>query len=412
MEFPGSFGLDSSFGSGTAADLLLAFLGGLATSFTPCVYPLIPVTLALFGAHARAGRLRSFLLSVTYVLGIAFSYSLLGMFSAYTGVLFGQLLGNPWVVATICFFLLLLSLYTLEVFSLDIMYSLQTRASKVGGSGFGGAFAMGMASGLVAAPCAAPMLIAILGLAASTKNLVYGGALLFTYALGFGVIFVILGTFSGLVRKLPKSGNWLHYVKFFIAAALLMVALFLMQPFVRRAGFLFNGMEHVAVLIVFGVLALSIASLGYRRNMKSLKVLSALVFSFCAFHLLIPSVPAGYGGLTWLSSINQGKAIAASQNRYLMVDFFAEWCAACKEFEAVTFPSPEVSPRLSQFVLVRVDLTSMSEENEKIQEDYSLVGLPSLLFFNPSGSEISDARVEGFKSPAEFAQHLDRVSLK
>lgn len=397
------------FGVGLGNDLWLAFLGGLTTSLTPCVYPLVPVTIALFGANAQAGRVRSFFLSLTYVLGIAVTYSSLGIFSAYTGVLFGQFLGNPWVVAAICFFLLLLSLYTLEVFTLDILYRVQTRASMVGGKGFGGAFAMGMASGFVAAPCAAPILIAILGLAASTKNPLYGGTLLFVYALGFGAIFVVLGTFSGLIKKLPKSGGWLHYVKFLIAAALLMVALFLLQPFMRQAGVLFDGMQHALLLIVFAILSLYIATIGYRKNAKTLKAISAITFAFCAFHLAIPHNSGVEAGLEWLPSIEQGREQAQRDNRLMMVDFFAQWCAACKEFEAVTFLAPEVKELLATFVLVRVDLTSFSEENDRIQEQYGLVGLPSLLFFSPQGSELSGTRIEGFLGPAEFTKHLEEI---
>ena len=167
----------------------------------------------MFGARGAESRLKGFLLSLTYVQGICLVYSTLGVVSAFSGAIFGQFMSNPWVIGAIVAVFLVLGLFMAGVFQFNLPSSLQTKASQVGGKGFLGAFTMGMVAGVIAAPCTGPALAGVLTYVATTKSLLLGFLLLYTYSLGFGLLFIVLGTFSALIRKLPKSGEWMEVVK-------------------------------------------------------------------------------------------------------------------------------------------------------------------------------------------------------
>lgn len=395
------------------SQLLSVFGAGIGTSLTPCVYPLIPITLALFGATAEAGRLRSFLLSVTYVLGIAATYTALGIFSAKTGAIFGSLLGHPVIVIALVVFLLLLTLYSLDLVSIGGVAQLQRVASAIGGKGYRGAFLMGSVSGLVAAPCAGPWLVVVLGIAAASKSTVWGAVLLFTYALGMGLLFIALGTFPALIGRIPRSGNWLLGVKLVMASALLCVALVLVGPFLSaelRGEFLANIPLVAGVL---GALALGLGWFGFQRKSGALRFGAALLLAWTVNGAILhPSSEAGGGNsaaIRWLPSLEAALETARTEKKIALVDLFAEWCGACKELETVTFPATAVQSELRHFVIARVDFTLDSPANGALAERYKVVGLPCILFLDENGDEIPNSRITGFLSPAEFAAHTHRV---
>jgi len=397
--------------------IFMAFVGGFAASLTPCVYPLIPVTLAIFGATSEVSRMRAFALAVTYVIGMALMYTSLGIVSALGGSLFGHFLGNPWLIASMCLFLITLSLFTLDIIKFDLAYRLQTRAGRIGGSGFAGAFLMGTVSGLVAAPCAAPLLITILGIAAKTQSAWRGAALLFSYALGFGLIFIALATFSGLVRKLPKSGPWLNLVKFTISAALLAVAIFLLQPLVGHLDFSLPGVDKLFLLLVLSTIAFLIATIGYRRNLGWVKFLCSIVLALCLYELFAPTpyidrTQQDGPPLVWADSIERALEQAHSQKQVAMIDLFADWCATCKQLEVKTFAAPQVAEELSKLALARVDLTRQDEKAKTIQKTYRVRGLPAVLFLCAGGQEIEGSRISGFMAADDFRTHLRAVLQK
>lgn len=390
---------------GRLSQVLVVLSAGLATSLTPCVYPLIPITISLFGATSAQSKLRAFFLALCYVMGIALTYTALGIFTALSGVLFGSFLGNPWVVLALVGFFVVLALFTLDMLQLSFIYRFQTKASQVGGKGALGAFLMGSVSGIVAGPCVGPILAIILGFAAQTKDVVWGGALLFFYSLGLGVPFLVLGTFSGLISKLPKAGSWLSCIKFVTAAALLVVALRLAWPFIPKS----SEISLTLALPYFSiVLALCLAGgfLAYKLDYSWLKLLSAGLIA-CAFSPAIsfeqPAIK-----LVWEANLDQGLATAKAQQKFVMLDIAAEWCAACKELDHKTFSNTEVATRLSQLELIRLDFTVMEDEQNKVAERLGIQGLPSVLFFNRNGEEIQDSRVTGFMEPKEFLAHLNK----
>lgn len=400
--------------SSALLQLVTAFNAGLLTSFTPCIYPLIPITLAIFGASNETSRLRSFLLALCYVLGIAVTYTVLGMISAKSGGLFGAALTKPAVVAILTLFLVALAFFSLDLFKFSAVSKLQNAASRVGGKGFRGAFLMGTVSGLVAAPCAGPLLVVILGVAAAQGNAVWGALLLFTYAIGMGMLFLCLGLFPSLLRSLPRSGNWLHAVKFLIGSLLFGVALFISQPF--HAPLLGPILQPAALMLAPALIAIGLAYWAYRLPSAALKGAASILLAVSSFYYFIPPTSASPSAQSshkeWATSIEEGLKIANARSTIVMADLYADWCAACIELDHKTFADTRVRARLEKLSLVRVDFTLDSDMTNKIAERYSVAGLPCLLFLGADGSEIPDSRVTGFLEPEKFLAHLDAVEAK
>lgn len=400
-------------GDSAISQLLSVFGAGVGTSLTPCVYPLIPITLALFGATAEAGRLRSFLLSLTYVFGIAATYTALGIFSAKSGAVFGSLLGHPLVVTLVVTFLVSLSLYSLDLIAFTGVSRMQRFASTIGGKGYRGAFLMGTVSGLVAAPCAGPWLVVVLGIAAASKSTAWGALLLFTYALGMGLLFIALGTFPSLLKRIPRSGNWLMAVKFLMAAALLCVALVLAGPFLPAGlrGDEFLSSPHVA--LISGALASVLGWFAFRRDRGALKFMAALLLAWTISGAYLHSGSSSLGGATtdtqWLTSLEAAVDTARTEKKIALVDLFAEWCGACKELDTVTFSDAAVKAELQHFITARVDFTVDSPANGALAERYSVVGLPCILFLDGTGAELPNSRISGFMTPTELIAHTQRV---
>ena len=202
---------------GWLSAFFLVFLAGIGASLTPCVYPLIPITIGVFGATEAKSRGHAFLLSLVYVIGIAITYSALGVAAALAGGLFGSALQSPVVLGTFAMMFMALGLSSLGLFELQLPAGLQTKLASSGGAGFGGALVMGLLAGVIAAPCVGPILSGVLLFITQTRDVLLGVALMSDFALGIGLLFIILGTFSSLAHKLPQSGSWMDYVKTFFA---------------------------------------------------------------------------------------------------------------------------------------------------------------------------------------------------
>ena len=400
-------------------NLLWAFLAGVLSSLTPCVYPLIPITLAIFGASAEKSRRAAFFLSCCYVLGIAVTYTALGIISARSGILFGSLLSLPAVVLLISLVIILLSLFTLDIVRFDFAYRLQSRAGRIGGKGALGAFLMGAASGLVAAPCVGPVLIVILGIAAASQSTWWGAALLFSYSLGLGILFLVLGTFSGLIKKLPRSGDWLKVVKLVIAVALFVVVLFLLHSVLPSQFGSIGTAAQGVVLSTLAILALLVASVGLRHESKVALLGGSVLLAISVYFGLIfspPSLrqstePKFASSTDPSSSIKAALAQARIENKIIILDFSADWCAACLDLEAKTFADPAVRQELERFIFAHVDFTNTTAETEVLTEHYSIIGLPVILFLDSNDKEIPNSRISGFIGPKEFVEHLKRLPL-
>ncbi|MCB0354133.1 MAG: thioredoxin family protein [Bdellovibrionales bacterium] len=392
--------------------LLYVFGAGFLSSLTPCVYPMIPITLSVFGANKEVSRAKSFFLALCYVFGIAFTYTSLGILTAKTGLVFGSFLGNPLVVIFLSTFLLFLALHSLEIISFDFGF-LQTKASRLGGRGFAGAFVMGAVSGVVAAPCIGPVLAVVLLEAAKTHNMIWGGALLLSYSLGLGMIFLALGMSSGLLNRLPRSGNWLNGVKFFISVGVLAASLSLLISLDSQSFHELLQLRNSILLVVgvFAAVALPAAYISYQQNRNGGKFASSLALAL--FAVLVFSERTQKNGeveLQWLDHPQIALERASERSLPVMIDLYADWCIACKKLDSKTFSDQRVAQKLSRhLVSARVDFTQETPESEALSEKFGVVGLPCILFLDKSGAEIPNSRISGFVGPEDFLKHLESI---
>ena len=393
---------------------LFVFVGGILTSFTPCVYPLIPITVSVFGAGESVSRLRSFLLSVTYVMGIALTYSILGVAVASTGAVFGQIMADPRVMVPVCGILIALGLSMLGVFELRVPYAVQNRLNTVGGAGFAGAFAMGTVAGIIAAPCTGPALGAVLSYVATTESVFLGFWLLLTYAIGMGLLFIVIGTFSSAIAALPRSGGWMYILENIFGVAIITVALyFLKDVFLPLRTLLQNSMGFFTVA---GVLVLAGVALGkFSQRFKDLPRLVQLrkaigvLLAVAGLYMFVGGLTTAESDLVWIADESQGLEAGRGEGKPVMLDFYATWCAACNELEH-TYSDPAVKSKLSKFVNVKLDFTRNSEEVERLKQKYGIVGLPVVIFFDSEGNQLTDKRLEKFVEPEEFLTLLAGIN--
>ncbi len=365
---------------------LLAFLGGLATSLTPCVYPLIPITISLFGAR-EAPRAHALGLAACYVGGIAATYSALGLAVGLLGGQFGAFMSSPWVIVPVALFFLLMAASMFGAFELSLPNELQGRLSQVGGRGPIGAFLMGLVAGIVAAPCTGPPLAALLVFVSTQRSVMLGGSLLFTYALGMGVLFFVI---AGFALKMPKSGAWMDGVKAVFGVIMTVAALYYLRnviPLLRSVGkstpvFLLSQLSLVVVGVLVGGLTLSFSDGLSRALRKGVGVVLMVAGLYgCVAWTLAPR-----GSLAWMTDEAQALAKAKSEGKPLLIDFGADWCLPCKQMELKTFPNEDIRRELSRFVLLRVDCSEETEQNTALQNKYQSQTLPSVLVFDRSGN--------------------------
>ncbi len=377
---------------GSAVAFAVAFAGGVATSLTPCVYPLIPITVSIFGARKESRR-EAMILSGLYVLGIAVMYSSLGVGAALTGKAFGSVMQSPWVVGVVALVLAAMAASMFGAFELRLPSALQARLGTVGGAGRTGALGMGLVAGIIAAPCTGPVLASALAFVATKGSVAFGFGVMFAYALGMGLLFFLIGAFS---ISLPKSGPWMDTVKSVFGVALLAAAGVFLKDALPGAHDLFSA-ERAAALAAAGAAALGVVlgalhggfgAPGWRRLAKGLGVA-----------LLVGGVVYGVGaaaarerarsadGFAWLGDEAQALALAKREGKPVILDFWADWCTACKELDRIAWADPRVRAEASRFVAVKLDGTSGSEAFAAASAKYGIVGMPAVVFIDARGRE-------------------------
>ena len=392
---------------------LLVFAGGILTSLTPCVYPLIPITVSIFGANESAGLFKSFLLSLVYVIGIVVTYSILGVAVASTGAVFGQIMANPWVVGFISLILVALGFSMFGVFEIRVPSAVQNRLNTVGGTGFAGAFAMGTVAGVIAAPCTGPALAVVLTYIATTGSLFLGFWLMFTYAFGIGLLFIAIGTFSGLLSTLPRSGGWMYMLENIFGIAIITMALyFLKDVFLPLQDFLENSLPFFAIAGGLVVVGLWLGKLtqrfsGIPKRVKFQKA-CGLLLAVIGTYMFVGGIqqPAG-PHLDWVYNEVEGFEIAKREDKLVMLDFYASWCAACKELDYQTYADPTVAARLDDYVNVKLDFTRTTETTKALTEKYQIPGLPVVIFMDADGIVLE--RFTGFIDAEEMLGILDEI---
>jgi thiol:disulfide interchange protein DsbD len=383
------------------------FGAGVLTSLTPCVYPMIPITVSIFGAKEARSRGAAFLLATLYVLGIAVMYSTLGVLAAMGGWMAGNILSSPWFVIPLAVFFVVLATSMFGLWEIRLPMWLQNRMSTVGGKGLWGAFAMGLVGGVLIAPCTGPVLAGILGYVATTRNVVMGGALLFTYALGIGVLFWVIATFA---VSLPKSGGWMESVKSVLGIALVAAAAYYLQNVevhlaqYTGGSWLFAGIN--LGLVVIGV-ALGGVHLTFHggKLRAARKVVGIVLVSLGAFGL-VNFILAPKAKLPWIHDDEpRALALAQKEQRPVFVDFWTKSCVPCRIMERDVLGHPAVRRELDRYVLLKIDVDrDMKENGSKLVKKYRQRILPEVIVIDVAGREV--ARAGKVESIAEMLKML------
>ena len=373
---------------------LYMFMGsfgfGFLTSLTPCVYPMIPITLAIFGARGGdVSKKRAIMLAAAYVNGMGLTYAILGVTFATIGKAgdFGTQLASPFVVIPLAILFLALAASMFGAFDLNLPSSWQNKLNTVGGKGFGGAFAMGLVGGLIAAPCTGPFLAGLLTYVATTANVVGGGALLYVYALGMGVLFFVLAAFA---VALPKSGRWMDAVKSIGGMGLLFAAIYYLRPFmpwlkhIARPELWFLGASIGLAVVGLGIGAVQLSFHGpwSERLRKGAGVALVLAGALGAWTWKL--TPKHH--LAWEHDEKAAFARARSEHKGVMIDFSATWCAPCEEME-LTFGDDDVYPAITgRYIPLKFDVTAGTDADLKNRSLYGADTLPAVLFLDTPGT--------------------------
>lgn len=368
----------------------IAFGAGLGTCLTPCVYPMIAITVSVFGAKQAKTRSQALLLSTSFVLGIVALFTPMVVISALTGTVFGSVLSNPYVITGIALVFVAVAASMFGAFEMTLPESWMQRLSGVGGAGYGGAFLLGLVSGLVAAPCVGPILTMILTWIATTRNVPLGAAVGVAYAVGMGLPFWLVGTFA---IGLPKGGKWMVGVKSFFGVVMLVVALYyLKNAFPVLAKFVQPTTMFAVIagaLAVFGV-ALGAIHLDWSDGGTAIKVRKGvgIAASVAGAFLLVVWIGMPKVQLAWLHNEGEALKMVQAEKRPLIIDFTAEWCGACKEMAKETFGDPRVLQAAGHFVAVKIDATNQDDPAvEDVQAKYQVKGLPTVLVIDSTGKE-------------------------
>lgn len=393
---------------------LWALLIGIGIAFTPCVLPMYPLISAIIlGREKPHSQRRILLLAVVYVQGMALTYTLLGLVVAAAGLQFQAALQHPYVLIGLSILFVLLALSMFGLYSLQLPSSLQTRlvqwSSTQRGGSLAGVFAMGALAGLICSPCTTAPLSAILLYIAQSGNMLAGGGTLYLYALGMGIPLVIVTLFGN--KLLPRSGRWMQYVKEAFGFVILALPVFLLE---RVLG-------DVWGLRLWSLLAIAFFGWAFVLSLKAHSGWARVCQLLLLAALLIAARPLqdwAFGSNTQQSEIKHlafkqvadlpqlQAALAQARGKPVMLDLYADWCVACKEFEKYTFSDEQVQRQLANTVLLQADVTANNAEHAALLKQLNVLGLPTILFFDAQGNEVSDARVTGFMNAAEFLQHL------
>ena len=417
--------------SGGAWATILAFFGaGLLLAFTPCVLPMVPILSGIIVGEGQITRPRAFALSLAYVLGMAVTYTAIGIAAALSGTLLSSSLQNAWVLGGFAIVLAALSLSMFGLYELRLPSFMITPLSTAQGGLRGGKIAsvalMGTLSAAIVSPCVAAPLAGALLYIGQTGDTVLGGAALFSMAAGMGAPLLLIGI-SG-AAFLPKSGPWMNAVKYFFGVLLLAMAIFMVSPVLPSAAHLaLWSALLIGVAVFLGALdSLSPEAPPIARLAKTLGILALIAGVAQGYGALsgatdplqpIVSVKANRDAPTQTVRFEELRTLAELDSRIesartpVMLDFSAAWCVACKEMDRFTFSDPRVQARLAGIRLLRADVTHNTADDKAMLKRFRLFGPPGIIFFDNEGRELTEARVIGYQPADKFLTTLDRIAL-
>jgi len=387
--------------AGTSLPLLLltVFVAGLALNLTPCVYPLIPITVGFFSQQTARRRGGTFGLALLYVLGMSVTYSVLGVVAALTGQLFGSAMQSPIVVAVIVAVMLALAASMFGLWELRVPgWAMRAAGDRRGGFG---ALLMGLVVGFVAAPCIGPFVLGLLTFVGQKGSVLLGFVLFFTLAMGLGLPYLLLGSFTGAISKLPASGAWMIGIRKVFGVLLVALAVYFARPFLPgQAG----ALAMAAVLVVGGLYLLVVDRTGHQQPAID-RVMRVVTLGMVVAGLTF--LPRGESPqakhLEW-QAYDEGRAAAAiSSGQPVILDFYADWCAPCRELDELTFADPRVAEALSGFARFKVDQTRSTDAGDEAATRFEVMGMPTVIVFR-DGSE--RFRITGFEPADRFLARL------
>lgn len=402
-------------------NLAIFFAVGVGLAFTPCVFPMFPILSSLIAGQKNLSTKKAFALSFVYIQGMAVTYAALGLVVAALGGQVQGYLQHPYVLISFSLLFVLLAMSMFGWYEIKLPSGMMNKLTQVSnnqkGGNYIGVFLMGVLSGLIASPCTTAPLSAALLFVAQSGDYLVGGLTLYVLSLGMGLPLLLLGTSGG--KLLPKAGGWMEQVKTLFGFIMLVVPLILLERII----------DIEIILLLAGLLAIATAlyfhhwqSAQAQGKLKTLLWFMAVLLVLTGFNLtknyFWPTQNVSLQTTTQsnefkhvanLAELKQAVSQANSEGRMVMVDLYADWCVACKEFEHYTFPDPQVQSEFSHYQLIQIDLTQSDNETIELMEAYSVFGLPSILFFNTQGEELSTQRVTGFLNADDFAKHLAAV---
>ena len=436
-----SLKIERMFESGNFWLILSGFFGiGLLLSFTPCVFPMFPI---LSGIIAKRGehitKTRGFILSLTYVMGMAITYAAAGVAAGLSGAMLSAALQNAWVLGTFALIFITLAFSMFGFYELQFPTFLQSKLSEEAGHLKGGhltsVFGMGALSALIVGPCVAAPLAGALLYISQTRDVMLGGSALFVMALGMGVPLLLLGASAGAL--LPKAGPWMESVKQFFGVLLLGVAIWLISPVIPAVAhmLLWAALLIVSAIYLHAVDPLRPDASGFRKFLKGLGMIALLTGVALLIGVLsgsrdilqpLSKIGVSNVDVSGMKSVAQTghlpfqriKSVAEleqhvlqSRNKYVMVDFYADWCISCKEMERFTFTDAKVQSRLKDVVLLQVDVTAGTPDDAALLKRFKLFGPPGILFLDRQGREIQRVRLIGYQDTERFLEVLNAVLI-
>ncbi len=394
------------FHAGTLLTLIGLFLGGLALNLTPCIYPLIPITVSYFGGRGSPSLGKNLAHGALYLAGLASTNSALGVAAALSGGMLGAVLQNPWVLGGVAAVLLTMALSFFGLWELRPPAALNRLASRRVGGYVGSAF-MGLTLGVVAAPCIGPFILGLLAYVGQQGDPLLGFTYFFVLSLGMGLPLALLGVFSGAIDRLPGSGDWMVWVRKLLGWILVGMAVYMILPLLPHrfpqswllAGLALAAGAHLGWLEPSGR-----SSLGFRRIRRGTGILllaGGLVFLWQSGRQ--------EQGISWTPYRTGILFEAAMEGRPVLLDFSADWCVPCRELDERVFTKPRVVETAGRFATIRVDLTRRKAEHEKVRKRFSVQGVPTVVFLDSQGREILDLRVTSFVEPQVFLNHMQQA---
>jgi thioredoxin:protein disulfide reductase len=399
--------------SGLLITLVGIFFAGLALNLTPCVYPIIPITIGFFinqggGSQGKPKLSRTFAMASLYVLGMALTYSVLGVIASLSGGLFGGALQSPLVLIGLALLMVALSLSMFGVYEFKVPEALNrfANSSTQSTSGMLGALVMGLTMGIVAAPCIGPFVVALLVEVGRRGDPFFGFLLFFVLALGLGFPFLILGTFSGSIKTMPRSGMWMVTVRKVFGVILIGVALYFLNPLMGNWGkYVFVAFFAVSALYLLFFEA------NKARPVQFAWVLRAIGVGAAAFAIFFALPKKVESSIEWKPYSEEAVMEARKQGKGVIIDSYADWCIPCKELDELTFTNADVKKEAEKFVTLKLDLTSNEPDTEagRARSKFKIIGVPTILFLDAKGDEMPGLRLEGFEKADKFLARMKGV---